>query len=403
VRILMNAHFCDPEDGSEPGVGWAFASAAARRHETWVLTHSRFRPSIEAALAVAPELDLHPVYLDPAPLEARLHRLSYTWWQHQARPMVRQLHREHRFDVAHHVTVSAAFMPTVLTTLRDVPLVMGPMISVPSPPAKLWRYMGARAVLQEVARNAVGAAGRAAFGRHAARRAAVYVATEPRAFERVGLRADGRRRCVVEPNSALDLSDAPIPDPSRPRHSPPRAMYAGRLLYWKGLRLALHALARPETAEWHLDVFGEGPDEVSLRRLAGRLGVAERVRFHGRVDRPDVLAALADTDAVVMPSLHEGSSWLTAEALSLGAPVVCLDWGGPSVLMELTGQPAVSTGGDVVANFARALAGVEGRRQPTDRFSIDRLPGMVDDWYRSAVAATPALGDRRSDRASQAT
>ena len=50
MKILVSAYACEPGKGSEPGAGWLWARAAARRHEVWVLTRANNREAIEAAL-----------------------------------------------------------------------------------------------------------------------------------------------------------------------------------------------------------------------------------------------------------------------------------------------------------------------------------------------------------------
>jgi len=40
MRVLISAYACEPDKGSEPGVGWNWALAAAEKHEVWVLTRS---------------------------------------------------------------------------------------------------------------------------------------------------------------------------------------------------------------------------------------------------------------------------------------------------------------------------------------------------------------------------
>jgi len=56
VRILLSAFACDPELGSESGVGWAWAYHLAKAgHDVRVLTFEGQRSSIENRLR---ELDL---------------------------------------------------------------------------------------------------------------------------------------------------------------------------------------------------------------------------------------------------------------------------------------------------------------------------------------------------------
>ena len=51
MRILLSAFACDPNEGSEAGVGWAWAYHLAKAgHEVCVLTRDYHRPVIEDKL-----------------------------------------------------------------------------------------------------------------------------------------------------------------------------------------------------------------------------------------------------------------------------------------------------------------------------------------------------------------
>jgi glycosyltransferase involved in cell wall biosynthesis len=110
----------------------------------------------------------------------------------------------------------------------------------------------------------------------------------------------------------------------------PLALALGRLHPNKGFDLLLEALAIAR--EVHLWIAGDGPLRVKLERLAGQLGVGERVRFLGW--RDDVAALLARADLLVCPSLHEPLGNVVIEAWSAGLPVVATASDGPAGLIE---------------------------------------------------------------------
>lgn len=108
---------------------------------------------------------------------------------------------------------------------------------------------------------------------------------------------------------------------------PPGAplLYAGRLIPEKRLDLLLAAIARlaDRPARPLLDLVGEGPDRPRLERLAGELGIADRVRFCGRLPAAmDVWRALGAAEIAVQPSAREGFGIFPLEALAAGRPVV---------------------------------------------------------------------------------
>lgn len=391
MKVLMSAYACEPGRGSEPGAGWAWACAAARKHDVWVLTHATNRPSVDAALATDPELAgrLHPVYLRnrrwARPLRRRgPSRFLYYWiWQlGPCRRESRRLHGVLAFDVCHHLSYAADWMPAGVSVLRDVPFVWGPVGgSSTTGGVRMWLKLGPRALVQETLRAAVLGCFRALVGRRLASRAAIVLGQNPDVAA-----AFAPTRVVVQPNIAID--PGPASDTRRPDTRPPTAAFAGRLLRWKGLRLALAALQAPEAAEWHLEVYGDGPDRQHLMRLCSRRGLSGRVRFHGSLPRPQVLRALADADVLLFPSVHDSAGWAVAEAMSLGLPVVCLRSGGPPALIQASDGVTVDLDGDVVAGLAAGLGQAAGLQPVRDRWSTNRLPDLLDRFYAEATSAS---------------
>lgn len=387
TRVLFSAYACGPGEEPEASAGWAFASAAAVDHDVWVITRPRFRESVEARLATDPALaeHLHVQYLDLSDRARKLKRRSwdlywyYAGWQRALAARARALHAEVGFDVIHHVTFANDWMPCGAAEVPGPALVWGPVGGASRlPVGRLSRWLGIRGTLTELVRVVATGVPRRVWGDKAARRAALVVAQNPDVAERFRSRA----AVVVEPNAAFGA----LPQPMRTSHEDGHvAVFAARLLAWKGGRLAIAAIARPELADWRLDIYGTGYEERALRTLARRLGVADRVRLLGHQPRTAVLAAFADADAMLFPSMHDQAGWVAAEASALGCPVVCLPLGGPQVLAGVNAR-VVSLDGDIVENLALEVArAAREPGTPHDRWSAERLPGLVRDWYATAL------------------
>jgi glycogen(starch) synthase len=99
----------------------------------------------------------------------------------------------------------------------------------------------------------------------------------------------------------------------------------------KGFDLLLSAYA--EIAGTHptvdLVIGGDGAALEGLRRAAAALGVADRVRFVGRLTRKRVADAMAGATAFVMPSRLEPFGIVVLEAWRAGTAVVATNRGGP--------------------------------------------------------------------------
>ena len=399
LRVLVSAYACGPDDGPEAGAGWAFATAAAQRHDVHVVTRQRFAPSIEAALERDPELRRHLTveFLDLSDRVLRLKRRGwdvywyYLLWQRALGRRARELHARDPFDVLHHVTFANDWMPCGLVAVPDVPLVWGPVGGASRVPLRrVGRWLGLRGLLVEVVRPGLTAPLRRRYGDRAARRAAIVVAQNDGVADRFSF-AD---RVVVEPNAAITPPDDLGADRGARRADDtgaPVALYVGRLLGWKGPRLVLTALARPQLRDWRLRIYGDGPDRESLERLCERLGVADRVEFRGHASRDEIFEAYAESDVFVFPSMHDQAGWVVAEASTVGLPVVCLPLGGPPILARPNDHVAPLEG-DLVGNLVAAvLSARQAGGVRHERWSPQRLPGLVEDWYSAAAerAVTP--------------
>jgi len=106
------------------------------------------------------------------------------------------------------------------------------------------------------------------------------------------------------------------------------AVTVGRLIRRKAIDVLLTALARPAARDIHLAVVGSGPELEFLQRLAGQLGVADRVRFLGQVEELRKWQILRACDAYASSTMHEGFGLVYLEAMASGLPVVTPNYGG---------------------------------------------------------------------------
>jgi glycosyltransferase involved in cell wall biosynthesis len=133
----------------------------------------------------------------------------------------------------------------------------------------------------------------------------------------------------------------------------------GRLSPWKGQHVALQAL--PALPGAHLLVvgaplFGEEAYEGRLRRLAGELGVTERVSFLG--SRSDVPVLMGLVDVVLHTSTEpEPFGRVLVEGMLAGKPVVATRAGGAAEIVEdgVTGRLVTPGDSGALADAIREL------------------------------------------------
>lgn len=163
--------------------------------------------------------------------------------------------------------------------------------------------------------------------------------------------------------------DATCPAPRAP--GPARLAIVGRVRPSKGQADAVRAVARLARAgvPVQLDVVGDGSpgDVAGLRRLAGQLGVADRVHLHGPSDDPRAFFDRADV--ALMCSRDEAFGRVTAEAMVRGRAVVGAASGGTPELIRHGETGLLYRPGDD-AGLAAAVAALV--RDPGRRRALGR-------------------------------
>lgn len=149
-----------------------------------------------------------------------------------------------------------------------------------------------------------------------------------------------RDKCRIVPLS-IDLSNIRPLSPSEAAAAKSRyglhptdrlVLYAGRLVYYKGLKYLIEAVRDIETK---LFIAGDGPLRSSLQKQIRELNLADRVRILGRVPDAELSHLYSIADMFVLPSTEpsEAFGMVQLEAMAHGLPVVNtnLPSGVPSV------------------------------------------------------------------------
>lgn len=147
------------------------------------------------------------------------------------------------------------------------------------------------------------------------------------------------------------------PDPTGRREPAPTFLYVGRLKRYKGIGLAIAALAaaRRVRPDLRFVVAGAGDYLPELRRVTAEQGQVDAVDFRGFVSEAEKVQLLRTSWANIFPSPKEGWGITVVEAAACGTPSIASDSPGlrDSVRHGETGY--LVPHGDVSALAARML------------------------------------------------
>lgn len=131
-----------------------------------------------------------------------------------------------------------------------------------------------------------------------------------------------------------------------------------QLVHYKGADVLIRAFAEvsAEFDAYRLKLVSDGPQRAEYEALARSLGIAERVDFLGKQQRPEVADLLRDCTLFVLPSRSNSESFgiAAAEAMALDRAVIASRVGGLPDLVDDEVTGLLVAPGDVAA-LANAL------------------------------------------------
>jgi glycosyltransferase involved in cell wall biosynthesis len=417
MRILISAFSCAPGRGSEPGLGWEVAAAAAENNDVWVLLDEHNRQWIEKDPRALRNLRATLVYLGlPWPLSLLFSirwrgYLYYSLWQILAFFKARKLHRNVRFDLVHHVTYQNSWCPTWMGYL-GVPFVWNGGFRQKTP-RLLVSSLAWRTRVPELVRGILTGIFRPLTDRTVTRRAATVLSMAPADHWPAGTRVKALS-C-----GGLSEDDLNALVAVAPRRVPPfRVAFIGRLIPSKGAAIGLQAFATlhrcvPASEFW---IIGDGSERLRLEKLARSLGCSNAVRWLGWRSRHDVFELFRELDVVVHPSVRDAFGYTVVEAMAAAKPVLCFDAGAAAAIVSRGGGRVISCGdcGEATARMAAILElwardptqresmGLEARAVAVAHYSWRNQSVALQQIYREVANGDLRLGRQRQPRTSWA-
>lgn len=203
---------------------------------------------------------------------------------------------------------------------------------------------------------------------------------------------------------ADNISVLHCPAPEIGEYFPPRQedilhfVFLGRFAPEKGLCWLLQALANVKVPV-HLDIAGSGnqEQEQEIHRLAERLGLMNRITFHGWVNEARAIQLIQEARALVFPSVwHEPAGLVSLEAAAAGRPIIASKVGGiPEYTSRL--QNALLVEPNDICGLAGSIEqlakdpelatqmGLEGRKRIQEHFFLKEHLRELMELYKLAI------------------
>lgn len=337
LKIFVSAYACEPNKGSEIGVGWHWVLEMSKYFELWVLTRSNNQAPIEEFFSNHPEQDnnIHWVYYDCPNFIKKFKkgikgvRTYYTFWQYGSNSLVKRIMQENNIRVFHLLTYGNALWHVSSFGQKQF-FIWGPTGGVDTIPNNFSKHYGFRNSVVEFIRRFVVATLPLNFGfKNRCKNANLILCKSQYTVNAIPKKH--RHKAVIFTDVATDNFLEPYEQNFN--HEPPiEYLIIGKLDAWRGFDLLIEAFKRAanKNSNIHLTIMGKGSDKHRLEKLIKKYNLSKFVKMIGEVNINQYYEYLKKADVIVNPSLKEGAVTVSFDAMRFGKPFICVDTKGYS-------------------------------------------------------------------------
>lgn len=348
--ILFNAYACDPEKGSEPGLGWNWVSFVGRHYPVHLLTADRGRNHVLLeAIASDPELKgnvtVHfiPWELPQGHLQGVLlqyfqpyYYRFYRNWMDRSYQYAKQQCHSGKVRLVHQNTYHSFREPGDFWRL-PIPSIWAPVAGTSNIPWRLLPSLGLLEGTRHMTRNIINN-GHKKLNRRFRRAVTGYSKVVAGSDEAASLIRIFRPDVTVIPGQLIKRSvEQGTPKRVEQNHAPLRLVFCGLHFSRKGGGYLIKAFAEASKhCNLHLEMIGEGLLTPKWMDMATKLQCQKQITWHGRVERARVIEIMHTADAFIFPSINDCYPTVVAEALACGLPVITTDVPGVGDMVDPT-------------------------------------------------------------------
>ncbi len=343
--ILVSAYGCEPNKGSEPGLGWDWVSELAKYNKVIVITRSNNRVAIES---VKVNENLRFYYYDVSPRitfwkkgEKGIY-LYYFLWQIGCYKLAKKIFKEESIDLAISLTFGTIWLPTLLYKL-PCKFVWGPLGGGEGVPKELQSVLNGKQRFYEFIRY---------VNKHIAITNPWFYAICKKS-ECIICKTNDTLDCIPQKykSKCMTFIETGIPENDlalyeKYRKNADEETYGkdfvinAMLRPYKLVPLGVEAFAEvyKKYPESHLHILGDGEDKKKIQALIEKYELQDSVILHGRVSHEQALKIMSGVRGVMITSAREQGSYVMLEAMVLKRPIICFRTSGMAMMVtEKTG------------------------------------------------------------------
>ena len=363
LKVLLCCYSCDPGRGSEPGMGWNFAKSISAHHDAHVIVETKYKQPLDEYASKHPEeFENMTFYFVPRKRWKLLRKIlpvSYYWtyreWMKKAYDLAVDLDKKNDFDLTHMITLSGYREPSLFWKLPK-PFIWGPIGGLSDSPWCLLPVLGIRGAFSLYLRNIANGLQKR-YG-VACRKAAAHTHTILTKTKQdvEDIRNFWNKDSQILTEVGFETRHQTYEPQAHEPGTPLEVCWAGVHEPRKNLELLLHALTLCKEP-MRVHVMSKGWPTPIYKKLAAKLGVADKVIFHGFLPREESFKVMSSSHVFVITSVRDDTPTVLFEAFRYGLPVIAIDHAGFGAILDDTCgcKIPIHSFKQVVADYAKHL------------------------------------------------
>ena len=377
--ILVNAYACNPNWGSEQGIGWHWSIELAKYCQVIVITEGEFKDNIEKAVEKLPQKDnLTFVYNNVSEKVRKMCWNQGDWrfyyyyrlWQKKTLKIAQEICNKEKIDVIHQLNMQGFREPGLLWKIKGPKYVWGPVGGMGIMPTSYLKEINIKKKAFFVLKNTIN---KLQYSyqpnvRKTVNRADVLLASTP--DEQHVFRTIYNRESYFVNDTGCDISCLKH-DWNRPKDAPLNLIWVAKFDFRKQLALAIRVIAELKDLNVRLNIVGGGADEDYYRHLADELSIKDKCVFHGVIAHDEVMKMMLSSDVFFFTSIMEATSTVILEAIGAKLPIVCFDTCGfgPIVNEKIGRKIPISNPKQSIHDFANVIRDLYHHRELLPKMS----------------------------------
>lgn len=344
MKILLSAYACEPNKGSEPEVGWKWATELLKfGHHVHVITRLNNKDNIEKELKKKKINNIHFIYFD-FPIwfikifKGKKNKFSYFYfyiWQVAIYFVARNLVKKIKFDYIHHVTFVSYRIPSFLCLL-NVPFIFGPVAGGEEIPKNLIVDFDLRSKFKEYLRKLSNIyINYSPIINIVFKKSVKIIATTNETKLKIPKKYHSKTfvELAISPEKSNCIQHKINTDNLKKNFN---LCFVGVLEHRKGINIILEVIKklRKNNFKFFFNFYGDGPLKKNIEEFITRENLTSYIKFHGVIPHEKVCEEMKKNHIFFFPSLRDSGGFVLFEAMSVGLPSLILKLGGPANIID---------------------------------------------------------------------